>query len=393
MSYLKRTACALVAATLWTGADLAAQTRAPLHQNPGTCNQNRLGFTITRSPNDPTIINGTVVTYSVAGANLTDPTAPPPPVPLACEATNVSLVFTCPGPDGTASGASTVLATNDTIPSNTTKSYPDVLCTVSVNAGVTSARASAAFSAVIHTNPADDSAVGTKTITVLVVPPTVTATASATATRTPTPTPTSTLSPTITLTRTNTVTPTLTLTPTVTRTRTNTLTPTRTLTPSVTRTNTLTPTLTLTPTVTLTRTRTRTPTVTPTLTLTPTVTRTHTNTVTPTLTLTPTITLTGTTTLTPTITLTPSIPLTPSITETPTVTPIPPIGTVTGLPTLTPSPSVTPLGGLSATPTVTVGAPGPGGGPSQPIPTLSGAMLAALALLMAALGVMALRRN
>ncbi|MEO8430735.1 MAG: IPTL-CTERM sorting domain-containing protein [Acidobacteriota bacterium] len=356
----------LIAAPLLAGAGLPAQTRVlpprsappasrvPLHQNPALCNQNRLGFNITRSPNDPTIVNGTVVTYSIVALNLTDTTAPPPPTPLACDATEVSLVFTCPGPDGTASGASTVLATTDTILSDTTKTYPDVLCTIAVNPGVTTARASATFSAVIHTNPGDDTAAGTKTVTVQVIPPTPTNTPTATATPTATSTPTITNTPTATATIT--LTPTSTSTPTVTLTRTSTATPT----------------------ATLTRTSTATPTVTLTSTSTPTVTLTRTSTATPTATLT--ATATATATVTPTLTAT----------GTPTGTPIP--GTSTPVPTATISPGVTAAATLTPTTLITIVVPVPGG-PAQPIPTLSPKMLAVLALLIAGLGVIAMRRS
>ncbi len=154
---------------------------------------------------------------------------------------------------------------------------------------------------------------------------------------TPTPTPTSTITPGG-PTLTPTLTPTATSTPTATATATRTPTPTSTITPGG-------PTLT--------------PSFTPTNTPTPTVTNTPTSTSTPTASVTP-----GGPTLTPT--------LTPTITETP---------AVTATPTLPPS---------TATPTATVVTGG--GGPAGNIPTLSGGMLALLALALAAVGFLLMRR-
>ncbi len=343
----------------------------PTHQSPAQCNQNRLGFNITRNPSDPVLANGTVVTYSIDAVNLTDTSPVPPPIPLACDATNVSLVFTCPGPDGNPTGTSTVLATADAIPSDTTKAYPPVMCTILVNPGVTFAKASANFTSVIHTNPADDNANGTKTVTVLIIQPTPTDTPTATATPTPTNTPTATpvpptatQTPTPTVTATATATPSFTSTPTITATPTQTPTPLATFTPTSTATATPSPTFTATSTVTPTATVTATgvpasPTQTPTVTATPSVTPTG---------------IAGSPTPTPTATATPT-GVAASPTPTPTLTSVTP--GVTGSPTVTP----TPFGG-----------PVPGG-PTQPIPTLSAEMLALLGIAIAALGMLALRRR
>ncbi|MCA1582214.1 MAG: hypothetical protein LC796_12665 [Acidobacteria bacterium] len=394
MNSSKVSAWATLAVCLVASSALPAQPRAkkpagrldPGHQSPAFCNQNRLGFNITRNPSDPVIANGTVVTYSIVAVNLTDTSSVPPPVPLACDATNLSLVFTCPGPDGNPTGVSTVLATTDTIPSDTTKSYPPVMCTVAVNPGVTFAKASAVFSAVIHTNPAEDDASGTKTVTVLIIQPTPTdtptATATPTLTNTPTATPvppTATQTPTPTVTATPTATPSFTSTPTPTATPTQTATPLATFTPTATATSTASPTFTATPTVTPTATPTTTSPATPTATATatPTVTTTATPTAAATATVTPTG-VPGSPTPTPTLTVTPSVTPTgiaASPTATPTATSVPP--GVTGSPTVTP----TPFGG-----------PVPGG-PSQPIPTLSAEMLALLGVVIAALGMLALRRR
>jgi hypothetical protein len=149
-----------------------------------------------------------------------------------------------------------------------------------------------------------------------------------------------------------------------------------------------TPTPTLSPTSTLTPGGpTPTPTPTPTATAPPTQTATPTPTPTATLTITPggpTLTPTFTPSATPTVTFTPTSmpPLTATWTPTQTVTP--------GGPTLTPTASPTPLP-PSATPTIIGG----GGGPAPPpgtIPTLSGAMLALLAVTLAGIALLLIRR-
>jgi hypothetical protein len=161
----------------------------PMHREPATCDQNDFTIRIDRNPPDPSVANGSTVVYSISAENLSAAGG------QACDATGVGITFTCPGADGNADGASTVLATNDTVLSNTTKAYAPVLCVINVNPGVTFARASATFSAVIHTTDPDDSANGTKTITINVQPPpptsTPTVTQTPTATATPTATPTS----------------------------------------------------------------------------------------------------------------------------------------------------------------------------------------------------------
>jgi CSLREA domain-containing protein len=196
---------------------------------------------------------------------------------------------------------------------------------------------------------------------------------------TPTPTITPggpTLTPTITLTPTST--PTVTSTPTITSTPTNTATRTSTATPTATATSTPSitpggPTLTPTSTPTQTATATRTPT--PTITLTPTLTITPGG---PTLT----ATATATTTSTPTLTITPGGPtLTPTATATTTSTP-----TVTVTPG---GPTSTPIAPTS-TPTIIGG----GGGPAPGnIPTLSGGMLALLAVTLAGVALLLIRRS
>jgi hypothetical protein len=197
------------------GGSTARRPRAQriLHQSPPGCNQNALTIDLSRNPPDPVIVNGAVVTYTVRAFNL------PIGAAIPCDATAVSVSFTCPGPDGNPTGATTVLATNDSLPSGSSKSYPPVMCTVTVNPGVTKATAQGSFSGTIHTTDPDDTVSGTKTITVNIIQPTPTPTSTPTAT--PTFTNTFTFTPTAASTQTPTPTPTATNT-------TNTFTPTAT---------------------------------------------------------------------------------------------------------------------------------------------------------------------
>ena len=174
--------------------------------------------------------------------------------------------------------------------------------------------------------------------------------------------------------------------PTLTPTFTPSSTPTSTFTPTLTPTPTVTPTITNTPAGVPTSTPTPTPTTPPpTFTFTPTITPggpTLTPTFTPTFTSTPTLTSTPTATLTPTVTVTPGGPtLTPTPTATITNTPA-------GVPTSTATATAT---SIPPTPTNTVGT-GPGGPPLGSIPTLSGGMLAVLALALAGLALYLMRR-
>ncbi len=161
---------------------------------------------ISRSPSDPIVPSGTTVTYTVTTNNL------PVGGGVPCDATAMAVSFTCPGPDGTPSGATTVLATNDTLLSGTSKTYAPVLCAIVVNPGVTSATGQGAFSGTIHTTDPDDGAFGGKTITVNVIPPTATNTPTSTPV-TPTATPVPPTSTPLPPTSTPTATATLTSTP------------------------------------------------------------------------------------------------------------------------------------------------------------------------------------
>lgn len=160
-----------------------------LHRDPANCNENAVGIEITRSPTDPVIANGTVVSYTVT---LKNETVVPGSIP--CNATNISLSLTCPGPDGNPTGATTTLATSAGISSGATQVYGPVACTINVNPGVGFARARGDYNGTVHAAPPDDVASGSKTISVVILQPTSTPnptmTVSPAATSSPTRTPT-----------------------------------------------------------------------------------------------------------------------------------------------------------------------------------------------------------
>ena len=159
-----------------------------LHRDPANCNENAVDIEINRSPTDPVIANGTIVSYTVALKNESIALGIP------CHATNIGLSLTCPGPDGNPTGTTTTLATGASISSGATQVYGPVLCTINVNQGVGVARARGDFNGTVHAAPPDDVASGSKTISVVILQPTTTPsptmTASPAATSSPTRTPT-----------------------------------------------------------------------------------------------------------------------------------------------------------------------------------------------------------
>jgi len=119
----------------------------------------------------------------------------------------------------------------------------------------------------------------------------------------------------------------------------------------------------------------------------------------PTATNTPTVTSTNTPTVTQTVTGTPPPSSTPTTTPTITLTPVGPTSTPTATATVvaataTPTSTATVVPATpTPTPTVTTAGGGPGHGPSSPVPTLSGWMLAFFAVLLAGTGLLIGRRN
>jgi hypothetical protein len=115
-------------------------------QSPEGCNANRLFIDIAH---DVSIItSGQQVNHRVTIAN------PGPGSGLACDVTNVDIVFQCPGPDGTPTGTATTLTTTGNYPADGSgnacysfdgsggcQANPGLSCTVNVNPGVLQANA------------------------------------------------------------------------------------------------------------------------------------------------------------------------------------------------------------------------------------------------------------
>ena len=119
---------------------------ASAHQNPANCTGNNLGLDLLKDKTQ--IINGETVTYTV---NIRNDAAG------ACDITNATVSFTCPGPDGQPTGATTVCAAGASFlagfPPTQTCLVP---CVVTVNPGVTSAQAKSEVHGTLHDNPAND---------------------------------------------------------------------------------------------------------------------------------------------------------------------------------------------------------------------------------------------
>src|SRR5436309_8088932 len=108
------------------------------HRSPSNCNANRLTLSLDQNPAG-NIVSGQTVTYTVGVFN------PGPGTGIGCDVTGTTVTFTCPGPDGTPSGQTTVLGTGLSFPANNSGDtiFPPVSCTIVVTPGVTSATARA----------------------------------------------------------------------------------------------------------------------------------------------------------------------------------------------------------------------------------------------------------
>src|SRR5438034_1225679 len=85
------------------------------------------------------IVSGQTVTYTVGVFN------PGPGTGIGCDVTGTTVTFTCPGPDGSPSGQTTVLGTGLSFPADNSGDtiFAPVSCKIVVNPGVTSATARA----------------------------------------------------------------------------------------------------------------------------------------------------------------------------------------------------------------------------------------------------------
>src|SRR5213595_197542 len=108
------------------------------HRSPSNGNANRLTLSLDQNPAG-NIVSGQTVTYTVGVFN------PGPGTGIGCDVTGTTVTFTCPGPDGTPSGQTTVLGTGLSFPADNSGDtiFPSVSCTIVVTPGVTSATARA----------------------------------------------------------------------------------------------------------------------------------------------------------------------------------------------------------------------------------------------------------
>src|SRR5207237_10833957 len=87
---------------------LLAAIPAGADQHPANCNQNNLVLDVGK---DKTLVrNGDTIVYTVSASNLDSPQGP------ACDLTGVTITFTAPAADGTATGAQTVLRSHVDLP-------------------------------------------------------------------------------------------------------------------------------------------------------------------------------------------------------------------------------------------------------------------------------------
>src|SRR5438132_4171736 len=112
--------------------------QALAHRSPSNCNANRLTLSLQQNPAG-NIVSGQTVAYTVGVFN------PGPGTGIGCDVTGTTVTFTCPGPDGTPSGQTTVLGTGLSFPADNSGDtiFPSVSCTIVVTPGVTSATARA----------------------------------------------------------------------------------------------------------------------------------------------------------------------------------------------------------------------------------------------------------
>ena len=104
---------------------------ASAHQNPANCTGNNLGLDLLK--NKTQIVNGETVQYTV---NVRNDAAG------ACDITNATVSFTCPGPTGQPTGATTVCASGASYLAGFPPTQTCLVdCVVAVNPGVSSAQA------------------------------------------------------------------------------------------------------------------------------------------------------------------------------------------------------------------------------------------------------------
>src|SRR5438445_13193888 len=112
--------------------------QALAHRSPSNCNANRLTLSLDHNQAGNSV-SGQTVTYTVGVFNHGPGTG------SGCDVTATTVTFTCPGPDGSPSGQTTVLGTGLSFPADNSGDtiFPSVSCTIVVTPGVTSATARA----------------------------------------------------------------------------------------------------------------------------------------------------------------------------------------------------------------------------------------------------------
>ena len=131
--------------------------------NPPGCTTNGMNQTLTRVPS--VAHDGDTITYTVTVFNGAFP---------SCQATDVSVDFTAPAADGTATGAATNLDSGATFDPSDSITYPSILHVLALNPGVFQVSARSTFSGLLHDSLGDLSTVDdTKTVAIVIVEPNI----------------------------------------------------------------------------------------------------------------------------------------------------------------------------------------------------------------------------
>src|SRR5438477_1780786 len=140
MAMSKTAGCPSVARGFLLGLLILAVSggQALAHRSPSNCNANRLTLSLDQNPAG-NIVSGQTVVYTVGVFN------PGPGTGIGCDVTGTTVTFTCPSPDGSPSGQTTVLGTGLSFPADNSGDtiFPSVSCKIVVTPGVTSATARA----------------------------------------------------------------------------------------------------------------------------------------------------------------------------------------------------------------------------------------------------------
>lgn len=164
---MRRSSVYAVLGTLGLLVEVAALGPVAADQRPAGCNGNNLAVDVS---SDRTVVrNGDVITYTLTVSNLSTPAA------RACDVTGATVALTLPAADGSPSGETLTLATDQNYPAGTphtvvgTRTY-----TVAVNSGVDTVTARASTPGTLHRAPSDDAVTIIKTLSTTVTEPAAT---------------------------------------------------------------------------------------------------------------------------------------------------------------------------------------------------------------------------